>query len=126
MRLFGREPTLWLAVVIAIISVAGTFGFRLLSPDQAGLWVRVINGLAGAINAYTVRPVAPAAFTYVAGTLVALGAAYGFELDAQTVMAINAALVPILALATRGQVAPVETTVTNASPALRKPEVDAT
>ena len=123
MKILGREPALWLAVMTALISVAGTFGFRLLSPDQAGLWNIAINAVAAAITAYAVRPIAPAAFTYAVSVLAQLGAAYGLEMSPEQLSMLNATVVPILALLTRGQVSPVETAVTHASDAANKPEV---
>jgi hypothetical protein len=55
------------------------------------------------------------AFTYAVGALVAVAASYGLNLSIETVGALNAGVIPILALLARGQVSPVETAVTNAS-----------
>jgi hypothetical protein len=114
MKLFGREPTLWIGVLSSLVIVIGTFGFNLLSGEQAVLVVVAINAIAGAINAFAVRPVSPVAFTYVVGSLVALAGSYGLELSIETVAAINAAVVPILVLLTRDQVSPQETRFTAA------------
>ncbi|HLY14273.1 MAG TPA: hypothetical protein VKR24_07960 [Candidatus Limnocylindrales bacterium] len=109
MKIFGREPTLWIAVIAQLILVAGTFGFHWLTGQEAALWVVAINAVAGAVTAYAVRPVSPVAFTYLVGSILALAGAYGLNLPVETVAAINAAVVPILALLTRGQVAPQDT-----------------
>lgn len=114
MKILGREPTLWIAVISSLIVVLGTFGFHYLTGQQAGLIVAAINAVAGAINAYLVRPVSPAAFTYAIGAIVALVASYGINVSPETLATINLAVVPILALLTRNQVSPVETPVTNA------------
>lgn len=123
MKIFGREPTLWLAFITALVSVAGTLGFRLLSGDQAVLWNLAINAVAGIVTAYAVRPVSPAAFTYGIGILAQLGAAYGLHVGDPTLSMINALVVPALALLTRGQVSPQETKVSTTSEATTKPEV---
>lgn len=114
MKLFQREPTLWLAVINAIVIIVGTFGLRFISGEQAALIVVVINAIFGVVNAFAVRPVSPVAFTYAIGSIVALGASYGLNVPTETLAAINAAVIPILALITRDQVAPQDTVVTSA------------
>lgn len=115
MKIFGREPTLWLAFAVSVVSLLGTLGFRLLGPDQAALWNVAIMAVAAAITAFTVRPIAPAAFTYAVGALAQLGAAYGLNVTDPQLSMINALVIPALALLTRGQVSPVETSVTSKS-----------
>lgn len=114
MKLFQREPTLWLAVINAIVIVVGTFGLKFISGEQAALIVAVINALFAAVNAFAVRPISPAVFTYAVASILALAASYGLNVPPETVAAINATIVPILALLTRGQVSPEETAVSNA------------
>lgn len=114
MKLFGREPTLWLAVISSLIIVAGTFGFHLLTGQEASLIVVGINAIFAAINAYAVRPISPVAFTYAVGSIVAVVGAYGLNVPIETVAAINAAVIPILALLSRGQVEPQDTPLTKA------------
>lgn len=114
MKILGREPTLWIGVISSLVILAGTFGLHLLSGQQAALIVVAINAIAAAINAYAVRPISPVAFTYAVGSVVALAGAYGLNLSIETVASINAAVVPILALLSRDQVAPQETAVSKA------------
>lgn len=114
MKIFGREPALWLAFLTGLISLAGTLGFRLLGPDQAALWNVAILAVAGAITAYAVRPISPVAFTYAIGAIVQLGAAYGLNINDPTLSMLNALVVPALALLTRGQVSPTESAVSKA------------
>lgn len=125
-KLFGREPTLWIALITSAIMFVGTLQFGWLSGDQAGLMIAAINAVAGAINAYTVRPIAPAAFTYAVAAIVAVGVSYGLEVTPEQVAAINGFVIVVLGLLTRTQVAPVATLLSRESTALRKPEVDAT
>lgn len=114
MKIFGREPTLWIAVIAQVILVVGTFGFHWLTGQEAALWVVAINAAAGAVNAYAVRPISPVAFTYLVGSIIAVAGAYGLNLPVETVAAINAAVIPILALLTRGQVDPQNTALSRA------------
>lgn len=115
MKLLGREPTLYIAVISQVVILLGTFGFHLLTGQQAALIVVAINAVFAAINALAVRPISPIAFTYAVGSIVAVAGSYGLNLPIETVAAINALTIGVLALLSRGQVSPVETAVTNAS-----------
>lgn len=126
MKLFGREPTLWISFGSSLILLLGTLGFRLLDGDQAVLVVTALNGVAAAITAYAVRPISPAIFTYAAGALVAVGASYGLNVTPDQLALINGVVVMGLGLLTRGQVSPQATPVSRASESALKPEVDAT
>jgi hypothetical protein len=114
MKILGREPTLWISFGTAIILLAGTFSLHWLTGQQAALIVAAIIAVAGAGNAYLVRPISPVAFTYAVGAIVAVAGAYGLNLSLETVAAIDAVVVPALALLTRAQVSPLETAVTKA------------
>jgi len=114
MKLFGREPTLWIAVISSGIVLLGTVGFSWISGEQAALVVAAINAIAGAVNAYTVRPISPVAFTYAVGAIVALLTSYGLNFTDPQVGAVNALTITILALLSRGQVSPEETVLTSA------------
>ena len=111
MKLFGREPTLWIAVLTSAVGLVGTFGFHAINGAQAALLVVVINAVFGAINAFAVRPISPVAFTYAISSIIALAAGYGLNVPDTTVVALNALVVPVLALITRDQVSPVNTPV---------------
>jgi hypothetical protein len=113
MKLFQREPTLWLAVIYAVITVIGTFGLLHFTGQQANLVNAAIAAIVGAINAALVRPVSPVAFTYAIAALANLAAAYGVTIPAETMNAINGLVIPALALVFRGQVSPEETPVSN-------------
>jgi hypothetical protein len=115
MKILGREPTLWIALASQAVVLIGTFGLDIINGEQAALIVVAINAVFAAINAFAVRPVSPVAFTYAVGAIVAVAASYGLELTIEQTAAISALTVGTLALLTRGQVSPVETSVTNAS-----------
>lgn len=106
MKIFGREPTLWISVITGLVILAGTAGLHWLTGQQAGLIAGAIIALAGAANAFAVRPIAPAAFTYAIAALLAVAGSYGLNFSPETVGALNAIVLPALALITRGQVTP--------------------
>lgn len=114
MKILGRDPTLWLAVISSGVILIGTFGLKVINGEQATLIVVAINAVAAAINAWTVRPISPVAFTYAIGSILAVAGAYGLNLSIETIAALNAAVIPILALLSRDQVSPLDTPLTNA------------
>ncbi len=111
-QILGREPALVFAAINALIMVLGTLGLNLFNSDQAGLLVAVINALAGVLTAMVTRPIGPGAFTALIAALIALLGAYQINLPGPTVAAINAAVYPLLAFLTRGNVSPIDSPVT--------------
>lgn len=108
MKIFGREPTLAIQALSALLGVAVTFGLPNLSATQAAAIVAVMSGVLAVVNAVAVRPVAPAAFTGLVTAVAVLVAAYGLEVSQETVGAVQVAVVGVLALLTRAQVSPAD------------------
>lgn len=106
MKIFGREPTLYIQALSAMLGVFVTFGVDGLSATQAAAIVAVLSAVLAAVNAAMVRPVAPAAFTGLVTAVAVLVAAYGMEVSQETVGAVQVAVVGVLALLTRNQVTP--------------------
>ena len=115
MKILGREPTLWIAMANSVVMLIGSLGLGLLTGSQAPVLVVAINAVFAAINAYQVRPISPVAFTYAIGSIVAVLASYNLNIPDGTVGAINALVIPILALITRNQVSPIPTAVSEGS-----------
>lgn len=113
MKIFGRQPALALAMITSVVLLLGTFGFSWISGDQAGLIVAAISALGAAAMALFTRPIAPSVFTAAVAALAAVATAYGLELSAETVAAINSVVISVLAFLTWGQVSPVETALTS-------------
>ena len=122
MKIFGYEPAIVVGALVSVINLIGTFGISYFNPDNAAAIVIVVNALAAILMAWTTRPVAPSLFTSLVSAVLALGATYGLQLPAETVLAINAAVYPMLMLIARGQVSPVDTAVSRLS---RTPNVEA-
>ena len=114
-KIFGREPALVVGAINSIIMVGATFGYSFLTGEQAPLWVGLVNALSAVVLAITIRPLSIGVFSQFFAAFVALVAGYGINLLGDFVFAINAALVPVLMLITRGQASPVETAVTQPS-----------
>lgn len=107
MKIFGREPTLVLQALSAVLAILVTFGFSGLSAEQAGLIVAALGAGIGVLNALLVRPVTPAAFTGLVAATAALLTSYGLDLSQELVGSVQVAVIALLALVTRVQVTPV-------------------
>ncbi|MFE9337778.1 hypothetical protein [Streptomyces sp. NPDC007063] len=105
MRVFGREPALVINSISAALSLLVTFQFG-LTTAQAGAIVAVVSAVFAAVAATVTRPIAPQAFTGLVAAVAALVAAFGFEVSAETIGAVNGLVLAGLALLTRGQVTP--------------------
>lgn len=106
MKILDREPTLIIQFVSALLAIMVSVGTPGLSAHQSTLIVAALTAILGAVNAVIVRPIAPAAFTGLVAAAAALLTGYGFDLSAELVGSISAAVVVGLALLTRGQVSP--------------------
>jgi hypothetical protein len=115
MKILGRDPTLWLAVATSVVMLIGTTPNGFLTGAQAVAFVVAINAVFAAVNAFAVRPISPVAFTYAVGSIISVLGAYNLNIPEATVGAINALVIPILALVTRNQVSPIPTALTKGS-----------
>jgi hypothetical protein len=106
MRIFGREPSLAVATLASVLSIVVGFNFDWLTARQAALIVLVVNAVLGVVNAIAVRPIAPAAFTYLVAGVAALCAAYGLHVSQEMVGSVNGLVLAVLMFLTRGQVTP--------------------
>lgn len=106
LKIAGREPTLVIGAVGSALSILVGFQLDWLDARQAALIVLVLNAILGALNAAAVRPIAPAAFTYLVGAVAALCAAYGLDVGQEMVGSINGLVLSVLLFLTRGQVTP--------------------
>lgn len=106
MKIFGREPTLLIGTIASLLSVGVGFNFDWLTARQAAVIVVALNAVLGVINAIAVRPISPAAFTYLVGAVATLCAAYGLHFSQSSVGAVNGLVISVLMFLTRGQVTP--------------------
>jgi hypothetical protein len=106
MKIFGREPTLVLQALSAVLGIVVALGLPALSPEQAGLIIAAVSTGIGAVNAVMVRPIAPTAFVGIVGAGAALLAAYGLDVSQPVVGSISAATIAVMALLARQQVTP--------------------
>lgn len=107
-KLFGREPTLWVAAATAVINFLVGFQLDFLSPEQ-GAWIATVVNAAGAIFvAFQARPVAPNVFSYGISSVAGLLGAYGLDMSQEMVTSTQGLVLMLFVLVSRGQVSPIE------------------
>lgn len=107
MKLFGREPALWISTLAALLAVAAGFGLPGVDDGVIAAATAFLTAGAAAWTAVRVYPVAPAVFTGVITTGATLLAAFGLDLAQQHVALVTAAAMAVMTLITRQQVEPV-------------------
>ncbi|WP_435279362.1 hypothetical protein [Streptomyces sp. 1222.5] len=105
MRIFGREPALYLNTLSAILGLVVTFNVG-LTENQAGWIVAGVSAILGAIAAVLTRPIAVQAFTTLVAAVASAVAAFGYDVAPTTTAAINGLVLAVLMFLTRGQVTP--------------------
>ncbi len=105
MKLFGREPALWIAALTALLGLFVTFPLG-MTGDQATAIVASVTALGGVMTAWQTRPWAPGLFNGLITSLAVLGAGYGLNFTAEQVGLTQAAVMTLFALIARGQISP--------------------
>jgi len=104
MKLFGREPTLWLALIGAVVTWAAGLGFDWLNTGQA---VAIVGAVTGAVMAATTRPIAPGLFVAAVSVIAALFSEYGLHWSEAAVTGLGGIILAGFALfGVRPQVTP--------------------
>ena len=116
MKIFGRDPVLFLNSLSGILGLVVTFNVG-LTEDQAGWIVASTSAILGAVAALLTRPIAVQAFTTLVATIASAVAAFGYDVAPTTTAAINAALLAVIMFITRGQVSPASPTAPASQPA---------
>lgn len=106
MKIFGREPTLVLQMLQGVLTLLVTFGLPFLTSAQAGTIVAGSAAAITAVNAWAVKPVAPAVFSGVITASAALLTSYGLHFTQEQVGAAQLAVTGIVAFLVRAAVTP--------------------
>jgi hypothetical protein len=108
-KIFGREPALFVAMIGAILMVLAGLNLEFLDTGAAVAITAVVTAVVLAI---TTRPIGPALFVGIWTALVALFAEYGLHMNEEMVVAVGAAILAVFAFVARQQVVPVDTAIT--------------
>lgn len=105
-KMFGRDPALWITAISALISIVVTLNVEGLSVDQAAAIVTALTAGAGLLSALAVRPFSVQAVTTLIASLAIVAAAYGFHVPPETLGAVQLAVGPVLTLFVRQLMTP--------------------
>ena len=103
MRIFGREPALWLALGASVISVIGAFWVD-LGVDQQGALNAVLFTIVGIVTAITVRDGVGAAVLGLFKALLSLALAFGLHITPEQQAVIMSLVAAATAMFVRTQV----------------------
>lgn len=76
MKIFGREPTVWLALIGTVLTAVAGLNVTFMSPGAAAA---IVAALTAVTTALFTRPVAPSLYTAAIVAVVAVGTTYGFD-----------------------------------------------
>jgi hypothetical protein len=104
-KIFGREPALWLALIGALVTWGVSLGLDWLNAGQA---TAIITFITAVVIAFTTRPVGPPLFAGAVAAGAALFAEYGLSVSQEAVTGLGAIVLAAFALfGIRPQVTPV-------------------
>ena len=115
MKVFGREPAVFIAVIEALLALLVTFQLDGLTAEQPTHILAAAVGLGGLPTAWTVRDKLFAALGGLSRAALVLGGSYGLNLTQEQIglaVAVISSVAGIIVL--RPQTSPVETAVTTA------------
>lgn len=105
MKIFGREPALWIAVISALLGLLVTFPLG-MSASQSTAIIATVTAGAGAVQALLTRPWSLGLFSGFISSVAVLLAGYGLDVSAETVLAVQLVAQTVLTLIARGQIWP--------------------
>lgn len=85
MKVFGREPAVYIAVVEAVLAFLVTFGFSGLTAEESTNILAVAIAIGGVLAAMTTRNTLLAALSGVARAVLVLSVSYGLNLSQEQV-----------------------------------------
>lgn len=104
MKVFGREPAVWLGLVAVAVQFAVAWGVSLSEEQQAGINAVATLAMGLAVAVMSARDqIVPAASGLLVGVLQ-LAVAFGFDLSQEKIATAGALLTAVLALWLRTQV----------------------
>lgn len=104
MKVFGREPAVWLGLVAVAVQFLVAWGVNLSEEQQAGINAVATLAMGLAVAVVSARDqIVPAASGLLVGVLQ-LAVAFGFDLSQEKITTAGALLTAVLALWLRTQV----------------------
>jgi hypothetical protein len=108
--IFGREPTIWLGVLEAVLATITAFGLGTrwgLSQDTYGIWTVLFAAIFGVITAWMTKDTMLGVVLGLVKAIIAFIAIYGLTMTDQQTGAVVALTPLIVSLFQRTQTAPI-------------------
>lgn len=115
MKIFGREPVVYVAVIEAVLAFLVTFGLDGLSTEQATVILAAVVAMGGVLTAWATKDTLLSALSGAGKALLVLVTSYGINLSQEQ---IGLAVVMISAVGgiwLRTQTTPIDTPVSKAA-----------
>lgn len=106
-KLFGREPAMWIQALTALLALFVGFGVPGLSDTLAAAVTALAAAIFAAVQALAVQPVAPTVFSGVIAAAAPLVMHFGLDLTQQQVGLVSIAVATVVGLLVRSQSTPV-------------------
>jgi hypothetical protein len=114
MKVFGREPAVYIAVIEAALALLVTFQLDGLSAEQSTNILAVSVAVGGVLTAWTTRDTLLGALSGLGRAGLVLGTSYGLNLSQEQVGLATVAISALAGVWLRTQTSPVETPVSSA------------
>lgn len=109
-RLFGREPAVWLYVINALVAFLATIPAVGLTAESSGWVMTIANGVVALLVAVLTRPFVVSALTGALSTILTGLASFGLPLTEQQTGAFVMVVSAVLGLVLRSNVSPAPAT----------------
>lgn len=114
MKIFGREPAVYIAVIEAALALLVTFQLDGLSAEQSTNILALAVAAGGALAVWTTQDKLLAALSGVGRAVLVLGTSYGLNLSQEQVGLATVAISAVAGVWLRTQTSPTPTALTTA------------
>lgn len=114
MKVFGREPAVYIAVLEAALAFLVTFGLDGLSAEQSTNILAVAVAAGGVLTAWTTKDKLLGALSGAGRALLVLGTSYGLNLSQEQVGLAVVVISAVAGVWLRTQTSPEPTALTDA------------
>jgi len=109
-KIFGREPAVWLYVINAIVAFLATIPAVGLTEESAGWVMTIASGVVALLVALLTRPFVVSALTGALSTILTGMASFGLPMTEQQTGAFVIMVSAVLGLVLRSNVSPAPAT----------------
>lgn len=107
MKIFGRDPAMWVALIEAALAMALSLNVFGLTHEKIALVVAVVAAVLGIYTAYVTNQTMLGVIIGLVKAVIALAVGYGFEFGPDKTAALLAFVTVLVGMYQRTQVSPV-------------------